>query len=683
VFAEHIFSILTEWISTLFIKKWSKVMTLRFTAKMLPFSALLFATQATSVQAEVWVPTATKATTIANTATTTVTHITTMQAASLIHVAVALKLRNKPDLDALTDKIVSGRVTHAINRKDFIRQYAPTKEQAQAAINYLSNNGFTNIIASDNNMLINANGTAASVKSAFNTKIDIYDVNGRTAYANVNDVSVPQSLGGIVLAVLGLQTVHLPHTTSKKLEGKTFTIAGHNPTDFPMIYDAASLPSATNATIGIITAGGMTQTIADLNKFAANAGYPQPHVSTVAVNGASSDPNGIAEWNMDTQSSLAAAGGTIKRMILYAAHTLNDADVTAAYNQAVSDNQAQAINVSLGECENYAHASGAAAAADQIFERAVSQGQMFSVSSGDSGSYECDMDGSSQSYPAVSPYVMALGGTTLSTGSNNVWSAETVWSCSNFQNCQQYGGAGGGPSLTENAPSWQLSSGVLGTSTKRGVPDISLDADPASGALVLINGALEQWGGTSLSAPLFTGFWARVQSQNKNNLAFPATAIYQKAAANPNMFHDITSGTVGGYSAQPGWDYASGYGSLDVSNFAAVMGTNTPPPPPSNVLQNGVSVNDLALAPDEAIHVYSIVVPAGRQHLTFRTFGGQGDSDIFVDLGSVPSIYSPQWWSDGPTNSEYIDIPNPKAGTYYLVLYASTAFRGVTLVAHY
>jgi xanthomonalisin len=168
---------------------------------------------------------------------------------------------------------------------------------------------------------------------------------------------------------------------------------------------------------------------------------------------------------------------------------------------------------------------------------------------------------------------MAIGGTTLSTTNGNTWAGETVWSCTSASSCQQSssGGAGGGPSLTENAPSWQTAAGVLGTSTKRGVPDISFDASPNSGALVLVSGSNEQVGGTSLAAPLFAGFYARVQSANNNTLPFPAQTIYQGAAANPSWFHDVTSGSQG-FSAATGWDYASGYGSLQIANFASAFG---------------------------------------------------------------------------------------------------------------
>ncbi|HYP30507.1 MAG TPA: PKD domain-containing protein, partial [Burkholderiaceae bacterium] len=85
---------------------------------------------------------------------------------------------------------------------------------------------------------------------------------------------------------------------------------------------------------------------------------------------------------------------------------------------------------------------------------------------------------------------------------------------------------------------------------------------------------------TSLSAPLFAGFYARIQSANNNTLPFPAQTIYQGAAANPSWFHDVTSGNQG-YAAATGWDYASGYGSVQIAALSASLGgTPTPPPPP-------------------------------------------------------------------------------------------------------
>ena len=642
---------------------------------------LLALTAATGLaHAETWVPTATKAPVVSG---ATTQQQALMQAGIATHVVVALKLRNKADLDTLTGDIVAGRGVQPLTREQFMERYAPTAAQAQKVVEHLKRSGFINIIVSDNRLLVSGDGTAGSVKTAFNTDLRNYNVNGRTAFANVSDASVPQSLGDTVMAIHGLQTIHMYHTLAKPA-AVTLATTGHNPTDFPAIYNASGLPSAVNATIGIITQGSMKQTITDLNTFTSRAGYPTVNVSTVTVGAASTDTAGVDEWNMDTQDALAAAGGTIKQMILYTANTLSDADLTDTYNRAVSDNVAKTINVSLGECETSAKNSGIMASNDQIFQAAVAQGQTFSVSSGDSGSYECGGSSTSQSYPSVSPWVVSVGGTLLGT-TGTTWTSESVWACSSSATCQQSadGGAGGGPSLTEAAPSWQVNAGVLGSSTKRGTPDIALDADPSSGALVLVNGATEQIGGTSLAAPLFTGFWARVQSMNNNSLPFPSSNLYARAAANPGMFHDVVSGRNGGYSAAAGWDYASGYGSLNVANFASVMaGGGGTTPPASNALTNNVAVTGISVAASGS-KVYTFAVPSGATSLTFKTSGGSGDADLYVKLGSQPTTSSYLQKSDGSTTTETISIPSPAAGTYYVLVYGYKASSGVSLVASY
>ena len=531
-------------------------------------AALLVATAHAATTA--WVPTTTKAHDPRN-----AVHLAPMRVGDPVPVVVSLKLRNKAELDALTARLLAGDPgARALTHAEFMARHAPTDEQVARVAAYLRQHGFTGIEVASNHLLVNATGGAGAVKEAFRAELHSYDVNGRTAYANVTDAFVPATLGDTVLGIVGLQTVHLAHVHAKRADATRVqattpqAITGIGIPSFPIIYGASKLPSATNATIGIITSGSVTQTIADLKSFATSAGYPVPPVTTSVIGTASTSTSGEDEWNMDSQASLAAAGGTIKSMVLYNINSLSDADLTQGYNKAVADNTARAVNVSLGACET--DEVSIEPTQDQIFQSAVAQGQMFSVSSGDSGAYECGATaGKAQSYPAVSPYVMAVGGTTLSTTNGSTWAGETVWSCTSAANCQQStsGGAGGGPSLTEKAPSWQIASGVLGSSTMRGVPDISYDASPNSGALVLIDGSQEQIGGTSLAAPLWAGFWVRIQSQYGNGLPFPAPTLYQGGASHPNWFHDVTSGNQGN-AAATGWDYASGWGSVQVDQFA-------------------------------------------------------------------------------------------------------------------
>jgi pseudomonalisin/xanthomonalisin len=497
-----------------------------------------------------------------------------MQPGEAVRVYVALSVRDKPALDALTDALARGTSTRHLTHAEFMARHAPSPGQVDAVVAHLRDAGFTGIEVAGNRMLVTAAGTAAAVKAAFNTDLRHFVVDGRDAYANTSDAQVPAHLAGVVNAVLGLQTVHRHHVMARRFEGATtFDKVGHQPTDFPVLYDAASLPSATRSTIGIISEGDITQSLADLAAFASDAGYPAPTTKKVIADFPGSDTSGVIEWDIDSQSSLAMAGGTVQSVNFYVASTLDDGPLVAAYNAAVTDDTAQAVNVSIGECELNAKSSGHEAAADAVFQVGMAQGQVFTVASGDSGSYQCGSKLGGGSFPAVSPYVIAVGGTTLVTTGATTYVSESLWGCSSLIGCELGGGAGGGTSKTEPAPSWQVASGVLGGGTMRGEPDVSFDADPATGMIVTFGSQRPQYGGTSLAAPIFAGAWVRLQSQNGNTLGFPAAQLYQVGVTptGARFLHDVTAGSNGGYSAGPGWDAASGFGSIDVGKLARLI----------------------------------------------------------------------------------------------------------------
>ncbi len=481
-----------------------------------------------------------------------------------VEIAVALRLRNTAGLDATLQALHQPghpAYHHWLGRTDIERDYEPTSADAQTVVDYLLRAGFSDVHAAPNHLLVSAKGGPDAVRKAFHTELGHFVREGRSGIANLQDVQVPAVLGGRVLAVLGLQTLDRmrPMSVQAAAVNLTGSVHGINPVNFPQAYGAASLPAATATSVAIITAGSMTQTLADLQSFQAQNQLPAIVPRVVTVGSAGTDTSGTPEWDLDSQTIQSMAGGQVKELRLYAAHSFLDSDITSAINRAVSDNVAAVINMSLGVCETAARSDGSLAADDQLFKLAVAQGQTFAVSTGDSGASECGAPVGTlagAAYPASSPYVVAVGGTTLYMDAAGNYGGEVAWT-----------GGGGSPSLIEPRPAWQT--GVV-AGNFRGLPDVAFDADPNSGAVIVVNGAAAQYGGTSLAAPLFVASWARIQTANNARLGLPSTWIYSRGVSGTTAFHDVVTGSNGTYSAAPGWDFTTGFGSFDVSATAAL-----------------------------------------------------------------------------------------------------------------
>ncbi|HVZ20758.1 MAG TPA: PKD domain-containing protein, partial [Vicinamibacterales bacterium] len=409
---------------------------------------------------------------------------------------------------------------------------------------------------------------------------------------------VPANLAGTVLAVLGLQTVHQAHTLARVQDPNQIdAVTGHNPTEWSSIYGGSGVANASATPVGIITQGRITQTITDLNQFTSNNGLPTVTTQTVNTNGTSSDTSGVVEWNLDSQDIVGMGGGQVQKIIFYNIPTLSNANLTADFNTVVNANATKIINVSLGECETAAQGDGSAATDDQIFQQAVAQGQTFSISTGDDGADECGNGGITPSWPAASQYVTAVAGTKLD-ASTTTWNSEVVWN----DLAQGNGATGGSPSTFEPKPSWQ---NALVSGTHRGVADVAFSGSPSSGAIIVVNGGSEQVGGTSLSAPIFAGMWARVLAVKGQSFGFAPPLIYALDASN---FHDITSGNNSGETAGPGYDFASGRGSMilnvAINNLGGGGGGgNQPPVANFTFTTSGLTANftDTSTDPDGTI----------------------------------------------------------------------------------
>jgi kumamolisin len=189
------------------------------------------------------------------------------------------------------------------------------------------------------------------------------------------------------------------------------------------------------------------------------------------------------------------------------------------------------------------------------------------VASGDSGSSAGVADGADQvDFPASSPYVLACGGTSVR-ASNGKITSEVVW------NDVGGGATGGGASTVFALPAWQegleltRTAGAASALTRRGVPDVSGDADPATGYQVRVDGQDLVFGGTSAVAPLWAGLLARINEIKGQPVGFINPLLYKQPAA----LRQITQGNNGDFAASPGWNACTGLGSPDGGKIAALF----------------------------------------------------------------------------------------------------------------
>jgi subtilase family serine protease len=495
--------------------------------------------------------------------------------ATHLRLAIALRLRH---VDALQSEIGAGR---AMSSRQFVSRYAPTAAQVRAVQSYLTHEGFEVGVAA-NRLLLTATGTVAQASAAFGTRINRFRQRGRVVFANTTRARVPAGLGNTVLAVVGLNNASrmVPQLRVAKNAPVSCAVSGvgypctYNPAGFWRAYDARKATTGAHTRVAIFAEGALGGVVKDLRVEETANGLPKVPVTIIRVGPASSDTSSVDEWDLDTQYSTGMAK-SVRRLYLYDATSLDDVDITTAFNKFAAQNVARAASASFGECEFAASLDGSMLADDNSLMQAAAQGQTVFTSSGDTGGFcpvAVGVNGvpagvPDVEYPASSPWVVAVGGTTLRTNDDGTYANEIAWVA-----------GGGGPSLFEAPRGYQAGvappigtpCAAAGIACGRGVPDVAMDADPNSGADVYVGGQPEGVGGTSLSSPLALGVWARMQSARGNRLGFAGKRLY--AARGTTAFHDIVLGDTGPYPAAPGYDDATGIGTFDVARAVARIG---------------------------------------------------------------------------------------------------------------
>jgi pseudomonalisin len=516
-----------------------------------------------------------------------------------VHLAVALRPRHAAAMTrALHAMYRPGSATYHryLTPAQWRASYAPTPAAVTAAENYLRGQGFTGVTATGNRLLVSANGTARQAERAFDTSLTSYRLGGRTVFGNTSAAKVPASLGSIVSAVIGLNSLPLTAVkpTVASAAGSPST-AGLFPAQFATTYDARKAPRGRNTSVAILTEGDPSGVISSLRYAESKEGAAHAKVSVVRVGAQSKDTSGADEFDMDSQVSTMVSGG-VQHLYMYNIGSLVDSEVAADFATFVSQDKATALSASIGGCEVNSYLDGSELATDTVMQEGAMQGQSLFASSGDNGDacmYVAAIGAPAGvpgvNWPASGTFDTAVGGTSLVSDAKGNRIQELGWV-----------GSGGGISDVENPGWWTQDTdpsydGQYVTGG-RAVPDVALDADPnvATPVKVYVGKTISYVGGTSLSSPMMLGFWARMESGHNNKLGLASIALYRVydkvnpgetvddpagvpvVIPTPNPapvpgYTDIELGSNGLYPATPGYDLVTGLGAPDVTALNRVI----------------------------------------------------------------------------------------------------------------
>jgi len=474
----------------------------------------------------------------------------------------------------------------------------PNAKQISDVELFAKKNGLSIASVDPDTRTVKLSGSAANYQKAFGVELNEYkdpaDTGGKTFRGYEGTLSLPKNLAGSVDGVLGLSNRPLakPRNTGVRLNNGNSNGLGNgngngngNGTSGPdgllsgglsplTIAKAYNFPKGTDGTgqtISIIELGGGFKQ-SDLDTYFKKQGVASPNISVVSVDGGQNAPEGKpngADGEVDLDLEVAgtvAPGAKIK--VYFAPNTdqgFIDAENQAAHDQA-KDGTPGAVSISWGAPESAWTADGKKSF-DSVLHDAAQLGVNTYTASGDNGSSDGVNDKKNHvDFPSASTWNISTGGTNLKVDANGNRTAEKAWGGSFFG-----GAAGGGFADETKAPDFQKKAlepwAAQNPNGGRGVPDISGDADPATGYDVLVDGQESSIGGTSAVAPLMAALNARLNQ----GLGSPTGYLNPFFYDHTDAFTDITKGTNGAFKAGPGWDPITGIGVPDGEKLLAAL----------------------------------------------------------------------------------------------------------------
>ncbi len=488
----------------------------------------------------------------------------------------------------------------------YTERFGVTGQEFNRVSNWLTNEGFQVTGGSPANGYIKFSGSVLSIAHAFSARISKFSPDG-SKYGNLGDPQIPAEYAGLVGTITGLNNLH----ASKPMIAPSpdLTLAGATavgPADFYTFYDETPLQAAGVTGTGCIAIVGDSDfNSGPIQAFNNQFGLPDNSSSITRVLADGSNPGVNAdetETLLDLEWSHAVAPGAATKYFLGNESSSVNGGIVDALNAAVTDGSCAVISISFGLCG----VPGAfyTSTVANIVNQAQSQGQAIMVSTGDWGAAGLVLSGN-QCVPgttanvnelASNPLITSVGGTSLNAPFNAVgvitgYTSERVWDDPNDGIPDGYA-AGGGASAFFSKPSFQ--SGVTPADSARDQPDVALLAslnfpgaffydDDGSGV-----GVLRLVGGTSFSAVTWAGIVDLLVQQSGAKVGSINPRVYALASAGQAAagFHDITAGNnsyngVPGFSAGPGYDQATGWGTVDINNFVAAYTGSSPKPSPT------------------------------------------------------------------------------------------------------
>jgi kumamolisin len=502
-------------------------------------------------------------------------------------IEVSVKVRRKKPLPELT-----GRPKTVMTRAQLRDNYGASQADIDMVVRTLGMFGLTMVRSSTATRTVRLRGTVAAMESAFQVKLLNYSHASGNYRGRVGAVHIPTALTDIVQGVFGLDNRRVARRRRQppRDNPQPGSSQGSISSQFGAHYNFPA-GNGSGQAVGLLEFGG-GYFPSDLQMFCSMANIsPVPQVTPVSADGTPTNSKDGAEGEVMLDIEVVAGVCTGANIVVYFADWSEQGWITNL-DTAVQDqtNNPGVLSVSWGSPEDTdIWTSSAMTQINETLNDAANIGVTVCVAAGDDGSSDADMDGQAHvDFPGSSPYALAVGGTTVVNMAP--LQPDIVWFEGDGLRNDQGGSTGGGVSAVFPLPSWQSNINIpsvnAGAGTGRVVPDLAANADwNASPYLLVVDGQAGPNGGTSAASPLVASLLTLINANraaaSQPRVGYITPVLYQASGSGGATVGsvgctDVVSGnndtaTAGGYSAGPGYDAASGWGTPNGTALAQAL----------------------------------------------------------------------------------------------------------------